>query len=298
MKILTNPGANLPPELVEHYGVSIMPQSIVVDGVEHDTRPGIPLADVDRWVEEASQFPYVLGTSAAEFAKQFILSGAEDTDILAVMSSRKIIQSHDAAVAATRTLEHHPRGKALSIRVVDTTITDLGAGLATVYAAEAAAAGHDLDSVAAMTQAFCDEARWMFALRTLSNMAKGGRASLLKVWFAHLLNVRPLLALVDGEVAAIGKYSTRDDHVAALLGAYERPSRGPVWVGIGHGGDLESARRLADMVRERFDVRYVLVRSLSSSVYLHGGPGALTLCVFDLSSLDWMPPAPPEVPYA
>lgn len=67
IRILTNPGANLPPEIIERYDIALTSSSIVVDGVTHDARDGVSLADVDRWVESATEHPFVLGTSAAEF---------------------------------------------------------------------------------------------------------------------------------------------------------------------------------------------------------------------------------------
>src|SRR5690349_7108042 len=129
MRIVTNPGANLPAVMLAHYGIALAPQQIVVDGTSHDTREEVTLAQVDAWVRTAKEHPYVIGTTAAELATLFTEVGRDNEDILAIMSSRKIISSYDAAVSATRTLAKHDRYAKLRIRVVDTTVTDLGAGM-------------------------------------------------------------------------------------------------------------------------------------------------------------------------
>ncbi|HEX7662959.1 MAG TPA: hypothetical protein VF407_00535, partial [Polyangiaceae bacterium] len=63
MQIVTNPGSNVPPKAVAHYGIVLSPQHIVVDGKAHDTREPITLAQIDGWVRTAREFPHVVGTA-------------------------------------------------------------------------------------------------------------------------------------------------------------------------------------------------------------------------------------------
>jgi DegV family protein with EDD domain len=209
MRILTNPGANLPAALIEHYGIFLTSSNIVVDGEQHDAREGLSLEQVDAWVESAEEHPYVLGTSAAEFARSYLEIGEQDPEILVVMSSRKIIQSYDAARSAVRTLESHPVGRDLRIRVVDSTSTDLGLGLPTLAAAEAARAGFGLDECAELVEAMAARGRFASIPRTLDNLVRGGRASFLRGWMAKMFGLRPMLSVVDGEAQMVGKCSVR-----------------------------------------------------------------------------------------
>ena len=71
MRIVTNPGCNLPAAAIRHFDLEICPQQIVVDGVSHDTRAGIPYPVIDGWVRTARDFPHVVGTTAHEFAAIF-----------------------------------------------------------------------------------------------------------------------------------------------------------------------------------------------------------------------------------
>jgi DegV family protein with EDD domain len=293
MRVLTNPGANLPRELVERYRICITSSNIVVDGAQYDCREDIPLDMVDTWVSFAREYPFVLGTSAAELARQYIEIGAEDREILVVMSSRKIIQSYDAACSAARTIEGHPLGRTLGIRVVDGMSTDLGLGLLTLAAAEAARAGMGLEPTAAMVEALALRSRFAFIPRTLDNLVRGGRASFLRSFMAKMLGVRPILAFVDGEAQMVGRCGAKDDYAEVLASWLREQIRSDaVWIGVGHGGRPDEAQRLADALRERFAVAYALVRPVSPPVYLHAGPGALGAVVMPLEGLPWTPPAP------
>jgi DegV family protein with EDD domain len=293
MRILTNPGANLPAELIREYGIVLTGSSIVVDGESHDVRDDVALDKVDGWVATANEHPFVLGTSAADFARHCLDIGEEDDEILIVMSSRKIIPSYDSARSAARTLETHPVGRKLRIRVVDSESTDLGLGLPVLAAGEAARAGFGLEDAAELVEALASRGRFAFVPRSLDNLIRGGRASFLRGWMAKMLGLRPLLAFVEGEPQMVGKCSVKDDHPLVLtewLAAQLEGGR--AWIGVSHGGVPDEAERAADDLRNRFEGTYVLVRPLTPTVYLHAGPRAIGAVVFPLDGLPWIPPAP------
>jgi len=290
IRILTNPGANLPPELIARHRIEMTSANIMVDGTMHDCREDIALDDVDAWVAGAREHPYVLGTSAAELARCYVDLGADrGTELLVVMSSRKIIQSYDAACSASRTLASHvstpPR-----IRVVDCSSTDLGLGLAVLYAAHAIENGMGLDDAADLVEAMAACGRFAFVPRTLDNLVKGGKASFLRGWIANVMRVRPVIAFVDGEVKLVDRCGTNDDHpkvLARWLG--QQFDDGPVWIGVTHGGAIEDAAALERELRERFDVRFALTRPTTPSVYLHAGRRTIGAVVYPLSRLPWQP---------
>jgi DegV family protein with EDD domain len=291
MRILTNPGANLPPELIEFYRIEMTSTTILVDGEEHDCRTRMSLERVDEWVAKAREHPYVLGTSAAEFASQMIAMSSEDPELLVVMSSRKIMQSYDAALSATRTLERRKTSDALRVRVVDSSSTDLGLGLLVLAAAEAAAAGRGLDETADLVETLADRGRFALIPRTVENLVRGGRASFLRGWMAKMFGLRPILGFVDKEVQAVGKCSTKDDYpevLAKWFSAHIDEKR--VWVGVMHANIPADAARLLELLRERFDVAYALVQPITPSVYLHAGPEALGAVVFPADILPFAPP--------
>jgi DegV family protein with EDD domain len=279
---------------VRHYGIVMTSSSIVVDGESHDVHDDVTLREVDAWVAAARVHPYVLGTSAAEIARCCLKIGEEDDEILIVMSSRKIIPSFDSACSAARTLEGHPVGRKLRIRVVDSTSTDLGLGLPVLAAAEAARAGLGFDTVGDLIEVLASRGRFAFVPRSIDNLVRGGRASFLRGWMAKMLGLRPMLAFVDGEPGMVGKCKVNDDH-PRLVAAYLRDHLvGRVaWIGVSHGGTPEEAERTADELRSRFEAAYVLVRPLTPTVYLHAGPQAIGAVAFPLDDLPWMPPAPP-----
>lgn len=295
MIILTNPGSNVPPDLVARYGVELTPQKIVVDGVEHDTRGEIDFEQIDAWVKTAREHPFVLGTSAAQFTSVFVELAKRDPHIFAVMTSRKVIQTHDSAVAAKRTLEAQAGRGDVEVHVADSGFTDLGAGFAVALAGEAARSGRSMAEAAALVDAYRTSARFTLVADTLEYLVKGGRATSLRAFMANILRVRPLIGMVDGELATQGKISSSGDREEAIAAHMERElgAGRRVWIGVFHGNTPLRASALARSLSSRFRVEYQCIRPLAASIYLHMGPGAVGAVVAPVDALPFEVPAPP-----
>jgi DegV family protein with EDD domain len=277
MRVVTNPGSNLTPEAVEHYSFEVAPQQIVAGDGSHDCRAPVALADVDRWIAASKEFPHVVGTTASEFASIFARVAREDPEVVAIMTSRKIIQSHASALAAAKVVEERAAFARARIAVVDSTVTDVGAGLVCLVAGEAARAGIPHSLAVQTLEAVASRTTMVLVVSTLENLVRGGRAGFLRAWLADALDLKPLIGFVDGALTGVGRISGKADRVVELASAVGRTVVKPkrVWVGIAHGGAPLDAVRLEEHVRRTLPVEYVYRQRLSASIYLHGGPGSL-----------------------
>ncbi|MBL8913181.1 MAG: DegV family protein [Archangium sp.] len=289
MRIVTNPGSNLDEDLTLALDVDLVPQKIIVDGISRDTRGTIDFAQVDDWVKKALKHPHVQGTTEAEFVDYFGNLIKKDPELLVVMTSRKLIGSHDAAVAASKKIA------GAKIEVVDSLVTDVGAGLATLAAVQARAAGLELAKTAAFVRKFVARGRNAFQVATLDNLIKGGRVGAVQAFVANFLNIRPILSVDDGLVTSVAKTSAKADPAEKLTEylTQKMDAKQPVWIAVSHGRAPEVAERVATRLKEAFPKHeYALVRPLSPSIYLHLGPGAVTAWVYPLDGLDLRLKAP------
>lgn len=286
MRVVTNPGSNLDEDMTHACDIDLTPQKIIVDGISHDTRNTIDFVQVDGWVKRAIKHPLTQGSTEEQCFESFTRLAQKDNEVLCVMTSRKLSCSYDSAVSAARKL-----GKSARIEVVDSGVTDVGAGLCTLAATQARKAGLPLAQVASFVRTFAERCVNVVALATLDNLIKGGSASSLQVWVANFLNIRPILSVVDGATTSVGRMSSKAN-VAEKMDEYlssRLDSRSAVWLGVAHGNVPEQAKAVAARLQERYRCEYVLVRPLSPSVYLHVGPGALAAFVFPLDKLAFRP---------
>lgn len=292
MRIVTNPGTNLDAAEIARYRAFLMPQAIVVDGVEHDTRDGITHAEIDAWVKKAKEHPFVLGTSAARFVDAFRTLAQEHEEILVVQGSRHVIGSYASAVSAVRTLEKLPGLGGVRAKILDTRFTDLGSGLSVIFAAEAHQAGLPFARVVELCEQLARHAVGVFVPRELDYLVKGGRASFMKAMVANLLGRSPVIVMEEGELRPAGT-TRRDEMIPSMCAELVKRvgSSRRVWLAVVHSGEEAGAAELVAALRKQLDVALCLVRTASAAVYLNVGPGSLAAFALPIDRIDWRPPA-------
>jgi DegV family protein with EDD domain len=295
MRIVINQGANLPPRAIEHYEIVMAPAHIVAGKKEHDTRDGISHETLDFLVKNTPEFPYVVGTTAQEFTHVFTEIAHADSEIVVVAASRKLIQTYSAALAASRTVTERAAYSSLKIAVVDSRQVDVGAGMLALAAGEARLAGVPLRTTVAMLETMAARVRFVGTVATLDNLVRGGRAGFLRSWVANFLNVKPILAIEDGDLKSTGNIRANVDPLEAIADELAKIGGGRrVWVGIAHGSAPERAVTLLKKIQKRFNVAYALIMPLNPSVYLHMGRGSIFAAVFPIDNLAWEPTTPPD----
>jgi DegV family protein with EDD domain len=293
MRLLTNPGSNLSPAQIDRYRVMVLPQRIVVDDEAHDTREPIGFAEVDRWVATARRWPSTIGTTAAETVSAFqqaVREGAKH--LMVVTTSKKIINSYDAAVLASTTFLASGQGRGVKIAVVDTGVTDIGAMLVCILAGEAMRASLPWDEIESVVQTAAAQTRMCLSVATLDNMVRGGRASFLRRVVADVLGVRPILAFMpDGAIGAAGTFRKRGESFDKLMewmkGEIE-PGRRVLAAAL-HTADEGPAAVLLERLHRTYDVAASFARPVAAGVYLHMGPGAIGMAVTPIDRLGWTP---------
>lgn len=281
MLLFTNPGSNLPRSAVERYGVVLTAQQIVASGTAHDTRLPIPLSQVESWTHAPGEYPYVVGTTAPEMTALLVEHLARDPEILVLTTSRKIIKTYDATVAAIETVKARPKFASARVRVIDSGVTDVGAGLLVLVAGEAMRAGKSFHEVCSIVERAKTSLRMYAYLHSLEWSVRGGRVGFMRAWLANALDVRPFITFKDGEIAEGGRVKLSTDRMKALAEVATKGLEGKkVWAAIAHGNATTDAEALRRAVGERCDVTFSFVLPLSASIYLHAGPGgvAVGLC--------------------
>lgn len=270
-------------------------QQIRVDDVVHDSGRRASIDEVDAWVAGAKHHPVVLGTPASEFVSLYRELGQLDRDLIVVCTSKHIIGSYNAAAHAALSLETMPAFRDVRVSVVDSTLTDLGAGMLTLFCAESVRRGHGRPEVAAAAELLGKAGRMYLIPRNFDHLIKSGKASFLKGMAATLLGKLPIIASQDGQLRSIGLIPKDGDLPQALLGALAKdyPLRRSLFIGITHAKHRKEADELEALLREHYDVKCLLRREFAPAVYIGAGLG-LGLCVLPADGLPWPVDLPSE----
>lgn len=266
--IVTDSNAQLPAELVERYGVEVVPLTVVVDGVEH--LEGIDLDADDFYARYASGRPAVSTAqpSPGRFAAAYeAVAERGATEILSVHIGSSVSGTVNSARLATQV-------SPVPVRIVDTGTASFAVSLCVWEAAEALAAGADLAEAAAAAEAVGDTVGNVFVVGALDLARAGGRLGD-DVAPAAPASV-PVLTLAGGVMQQVGRCDDLDG-AAEAMAAFVRVA-GPslrVGVGLSDAASLPLVTALEDLLRVASEVSELVRYRIGPSVGAHTGPGTV-----------------------
>lgn len=210
--IVTDSSCDLPEELVQTWGIEVVPLSIRFGDEELTDREQLTTAEFWARCAASSDLPSTAAPSPGRFEESYrrlVERGA--TGILVVTISGALSATMQSAELAARSLAH------VDVRVVDSRTVSLGLGTIALACAEAASTGVDLDGVTALANDLVSRTRVFGALDTLDNLRKGGRIGNAKALLATALNIKPIIEVAGGIVEQHGKQRTRSKALTFLV---------------------------------------------------------------------------------
>ncbi len=164
------------------------------------------------------------------------------------------------------------------VRLVDTESASVGIGMLALAIQELLARGTTDEEVEALAALHRERAGILFTVDTLEFLAKGGRIGRARALMGSLLNVKPILAITDGEVVPVGRVRGRAKALDEFRRRFEEATTdGPgLAVGIAHAEAEDAVKELqAIVLASRPQAEVKLVTSLGAVVGTHAGPGTI-----------------------
>lgn len=279
-RIVTESTADLTPELIARFDLSVIPMQFAVDDTAYlnypDNRELSPREFFDRL--RAGGSSTTTAVNPAQFEEMFVPILEAGEDILYVCFSSGLSSTYDNALLVIG--EMASRFPDRRIVAVDTLAASMGEGLLACLAAEKKAAGGSLDEVAGwLLDNRLRLAQW-FTVDDLNHLHRGGRVSALSAHIGTVLGIKPVLHVDNaGHLIPMIKVRGRKQSLDALadkVGALGEDLPGQM-VFISHGDALEAAQELAAQLKARFGVREVCLGVIGPVVGSHCGPGTIAM---------------------
>ena len=228
-------------------------------------------ADTKTWQVNATEFE--------EYFESFLKQGK---DILHISLSSGVSGTYNSAnIARNELLEKYPERKIL---IVDSLGGSSGCGLLVEKLADLRDEGKDIDEIFEWAEEHKLEVQhWLFTT-DLTFFVKGGRISKTSGFVGNLLNICPLLDVsADGKITPRRKIRTKRKVMEALAEQMETLSKNGLEYCdrcfVCHSGCYEDARKVADMIKERFAKikGEVEIFNIGPAIGCHAGPGTVGL---------------------
>jgi len=277
--IVTDSLACLTKELVEQYGIRIVPLNIHFNGKVYKDWVDIT---PDEAYELFLKAPQSWGSSApspADYLKVFRELGSRIKSILCVTASSKVSSTHDVAKLAREQAEaEFPH---ISIEVVDSQLATAAEGLVALAAAQAARAGKSLAEVVKVAEEIRDKVTFLAFLDTIRYVYRSGRIPKVAAMAGSMLNIKPVLTMSSGLVRFAGAVRTKERGIERMLKIMrDKVGQNPVHVVVMHAYALEEAKKLKERVALAFNCVELWLTEFSPLMGYATGTGTLGLAFY------------------
>jgi DegV family protein with EDD domain len=284
MKIVTDCAADLQPDEVKQYGITVAPLYIQFPEGEVNSAEITPDQFYDRLEKMAPQVPTTAQPSAGIFAELYRKLGSTNDEIMSIHISSGLSGTIDSARLGIQNVPNR------IIHLVDAMTLSGGERFQVLAAAFAARAGKSKEFVLDRLAKIREATEVVYTLETLEYLQRGGRIGRVQALAGMLLRIKPIIHVdkKDGKYTTLGKertvpkaLETITEHISEKYG-----SQVPLWVTVLHGRFAEQAERLATMMRERVNVAKLEVLRISPVLGVHTGPGIVGLAVVPMELME------------
>ena len=218
--------------------------------------------------------------NASEFEAYFETFLKQGKDILHVSVSSGVSGTYNSAnIARNELLERYPKRKIL---LVDSLGGSSGSGLFMERLADLRDEGKSIDEVYEWAEEHKLELQhWLFST-DLTFFVRGGRISKTSGFVGGLLNICPVMDVsVDGKITPRRKIRTKRKVMEVLVEQMVSLAKDGLNYSekcfMCHSGCFEDARKVADMIEERFTKlkEKVQIFNIGPAIGCHAGPGTV-----------------------
>ncbi|MEU8263593.1 DegV family protein [Micromonospora sp. NPDC048999] len=268
--VVTDSTAYLPPELVRAHRLTVVPLTVVLDGVEGLEGVEVFPDDATRALRGRRVAASTSRPAPEQFAQVYRELLAEGADgVVSVHLSAELSGTVEAARLAAAEVGDR-------VTVVDSRSTGMGLGFPVLAAAAAAAEGADLPGVRQAAVDAIERTTIFFYVDTLEFLRRGGRINAAEALLGTALSVKPILFMPDGAIVVRDKVRTAGRGLARLVDlAVEAVGDAELDLAVHHLAAPERAEQLVAALTERLGDRLhdTYVTEAGAVVGAHAGPG-------------------------
>lgn len=269
VRIVTDSTSDLTAEQLHAHGISMVPlnvhfgDEVYLDQIDLTPAPFFEKLAASRTLPKTSQ------PSPGQFEVAYRRLAGETDNIVSVHISARLSATIRSAQLAAGSFHGHPR-----IEIVDSKTTSVGLGILAIEAARMAREGHASVTIADALCTMRERLRLVFFVDTLEYLQRGGRIGKAQAFIGSLVNIKPILQVLDGEIQPLERVRSRQKAVDRLAMAIDT-AVGPRWIAILHDRDRPEVKTLVEHATRRVDPDHVLVSPYGPVIGTHVGPGAL-----------------------
>lgn len=237
-----------------------------------------------RWMMTARILPTTASPGPGDYFEAYKQLADEGRgEIVSIHMTSKGSGAYQAAtVAQTMMKDEYPE---VRIEVVDTQNVSLCQGWMVIEAARAALVGLSLDQITAAVKKMIPITRMIQTADTLKYLYLGGRIGAAQHLVGSMLNIKPLIGMVEGVIVPLGRTHSRGQayqRMAEMVA--ETMGKGRAKIAYVHAGALREVEKIRELVESKVEVVESFIAELSPALAVHTGPGTAGLCYYPVET--------------
>lgn len=274
--IITDTTACLSTAVAAQYRIPIIPQ--VVNFGSESFLEGINLDNTEfmRRLQASKDLPKTAAPPTEYFIKEFTRLGPTGEPILCIHPSAEVSGTIRSATIAAQDFPD------LDIRIIDTRVISTPLGSIVECAAEWAAQGMSADEIVDRVQDMARRCKVYFLVATLDYLARGGRIGGASALLGSVLQIKPILYLIDGKIDVYEKDRTFKRALARLkeIVVEQIAHNGNGRITVMHAASPEEGLGLARDLSTLTGQKEIPISDVPPAIVTHAGPGIIGVGFF------------------
>lgn len=278
IKIVTDSTSYISDEYIKKYDIKLVSLNVIINGVssrEVDIENEVFYEEI-RNSKEIPKSSQPIPNEMLNTFKEIVKDG--DSIVGIFLSSKMSGTYSNANMIKDMILEDYPDAE---IHILDSKTNCMQMGFAVIEAARTASEGKSINEVINAANHVINNSRFLFTPETLEYLKKGGRIGGAAALFGNVLQIKPILTVVNGETSVFKKVRTRKKAIEEIVKTVleEIESKGFGDIVVHHINCQEDGLKLAKALENKLGKK-VDIQSIGPVIGVHVGPGSIGIAYY------------------
>lgn len=278
IKIVTDSTSYISDEYIKKYDIKLVSLNVIINGVssrEIDIENEVFYEEI----KNSKEIPKSSQPIPEEMLNTFREIVKDGDSIVGIFLSSKMSGTYsNANMIKDMILEDYPDAE---IHILDSKTNCMQMGFAVIEAARTASEGKSINEVINAANHVINNSRFLFTPETLEYLKKGGRIGGAAALFGNVLQIKPILTVVNGETSVFKKVRTRKKAIEEIVKTVleEIESKGFGDIVVHHINCQEDGLKLAKALENKLGKK-VEIQSIGPVIGVHVGPGSIGIAYY------------------
>ena len=271
IRIVIDSTSDVTDEIIEKYNLKVVPLTVNFEKQSYLDKIELSSKDFFEKLAAADKLPTTTLVSPGAFVEAFSEILLEGDKVLGLFVASEFSGTYDSARMARNMIGSD------DIHIIDTRSVCLGSFALILEAIELVQQNKTIEEIVEILNRLKEKIVVVAALDTLKYLEKGGRLSKGQAVVGSLLNIKPIVAIKDGEIKVIEKLRGKNKTVKLFDEWIEKNNYdlSDKTVLLFHGNAYDQLKLLRETIEDKYKIKNIIENEIGPVIGTHSGPGVL-----------------------